>query len=550
MNKAANSLSCMPRGARTIFPLLLSVLIVLISVVPVRAQGCVPLPPYATDADRIGVNVITDYGKSFWDYDTDTLGAGWFIDYGPNPYLGSRPYLSTTVSATGTSDVASTDDSVAILDSMNDDDALLLAQDEESAVSVTAMAYAPVVRVADLDGGRSLAIHNLVQANPGMLWIIGNEPDRHMQDAIHPEEYAVKYHAAYKQIKEQDPTAQVAIAAVVEPTPLRRRYYDAVLNEYRRLYGHQMPVDVWNVHAFILRESNEWGAGIPTGVEEYADEGHLYDVPDHGNVEILKGLIRDFRKWMADRGYQNTPLIISEYGILLAPDYDAGNGRVYDYDTIGDYMRRSFDFFRTARNKATGYPADDYRLVQAWSWFGLNNYVYSYPDRQDGFNGNLFDHDSAAITPLGQAFSDYTTSLSLKYVDLAFRRIDVSHTQLPAQVQDKTVNVSLSIYNRGNVRINDSRIRFWLDSVEGGRQLLKEVKTPVVMSERCREVFDAYVTLPLPPLKEGYYSLIVEVSSANGEVEDPLPENGRKIIQLVVGDAIEWPLYYIPAISK
>jgi hypothetical protein len=61
------------------------------------AQGCAPLPPYAVDSDRIGMNVVVDQGKGVFDYDSDYLGAGWFLDYRLTPYTGSAS-ASTTAS--------------------------------------------------------------------------------------------------------------------------------------------------------------------------------------------------------------------------------------------------------------------------------------------------------------------------------------------------------------------------------------------------------------------------------------------------------------------
>ena len=58
-------------------------------------------------------------------------------------------------------------------------------------------------------------------------------------------------HAA---IKAADPTARVAIGGVTQPTPLRLRCLETVLAAYREQSGAEMPVDVWNVHNFILWE--------------------------------------------------------------------------------------------------------------------------------------------------------------------------------------------------------------------------------------------------------------------------------------------------------
>ncbi len=50
-----------------------------------------------------------------------------------------------------------------------------------------------------------------IQANPGSIWIVGNEVDRvFWQDDLMPEIYADAYHDAYHFIKQTDPTAKVA----------------------------------------------------------------------------------------------------------------------------------------------------------------------------------------------------------------------------------------------------------------------------------------------------------------------------------------------------
>ena len=46
----------------------------------------------------------------------------------------------------------------------------------------------------------------------------------------------------------------MAIGGVSQVTPLRLDYLERVLAAYEKQYGQPMPVDVWNVHTFILRE--------------------------------------------------------------------------------------------------------------------------------------------------------------------------------------------------------------------------------------------------------------------------------------------------------
>jgi hypothetical protein len=113
-------------------------------------------------------------------------------------------------------------------------------------------------------------IAETARAVPGALWLVGNEPDRATwQDDATPAQYAVAYHQAYTTLKQADPSALVAIAGVIQPSPVRLRYLEAALSAYQQLYGAPMPVDVWNVHNFILREERgAWGAEIPPGLPD------------------------------------------------------------------------------------------------------------------------------------------------------------------------------------------------------------------------------------------------------------------------------------------
>ena len=76
-------------------------------------------------------------------------------------------------------------------------------------------AYLPSYTITPrLDFSRS-GLGPIVQANPGQVWLIGNEPDRvDSQDDTMPDLYAEIYHEAYYFIKGIDPTARVAIGAV------------------------------------------------------------------------------------------------------------------------------------------------------------------------------------------------------------------------------------------------------------------------------------------------------------------------------------------------
>jgi len=237
-------------------------------------------------------------------------------------------------------------------------------------------------------------IQAAARANPGSVWLIGNEPDVRWQNNTTPERYAEIYHELYALLKAADPTSRIAIGGVTQPTPLRLAYLDRVLAAYEQRFGARMPVDIWNVHNFILREERDsWGVDIPPGMDVLT--GTLYTLDDHDNMDIFRDQIVSFRRWMAARGYRDRPLAVSEYGILMPTDYG------FDTARVQAFMAASFDFFLTARDEEIGYPADEYRLVQWWCWYSLAAGPNLYP------TGNLFDPVTKAPTPLGVAFATY-----------------------------------------------------------------------------------------------------------------------------------------------
>ncbi len=239
-------------------------------------------------------------------------------------------------------------------------------------------------------------IEQTAQAHPGALWLLGNEPDVAWQDNATPEEYAAHYGVLYPAIKAADPTARVAIAGVSQPTPLRMAYLDRVLAAYQAQFGAAMPVDVWNIHAFILREERDsWGVGIPPGMA--VDAGTLYEISDHDDMALFRQQIVDFRRWMAERGFRDAPLVVSEYGVLMPESYG------FPAEQVAGFMIETFDFFLTASDPDIGYPADENRLVQAFCWYSVADTVYPTP--------NLFDPKSGALTPVGEMFVAYAAGL-------------------------------------------------------------------------------------------------------------------------------------------
>ncbi len=256
------------------------------------------------------------------------------------------------------------------------------------------------------------SLRRAIVANPGSLWIIGNEPESIYQDRRTPEEYAEIYYSLYTYIKRYDRTAQVAVGGVVQPTPLRLAWLDRVLAHYRATYGRPMPVDVWNIHVQILQEKRgDYGADIPVGIA--TDQGRLYPWWENDSVAHLEQLVWEMRQWMAARGYRDKPLIISEFGVLMPnTHFDALDGPGAGQARVTAFMQASFDFLLTARDAEIGMPADGGRLVQRWLWFSLNHPSWEQiPGGMSGFNGGLADPFTQELTPYGQAYSAYMRAL-------------------------------------------------------------------------------------------------------------------------------------------
>jgi hypothetical protein len=122
------------------------------------------------------------------------------------------------------------------------------------------------------------------------------------------------------------------------------------------------------------------------------------------NMALFQGQIVAMRQWMAARGYRNTPLIISEYGILYPQQ------RGFDYYRVSNFLRASFDYLLTASDPALGYPADDNHLVQAWNWFSLDETHFA----GGGLTwGALFDPDTHQRTPMGDVWVSYVNEKGL-----------------------------------------------------------------------------------------------------------------------------------------
>lgn len=382
-----------------------------------------PLPRICSESDRFGVAVA----GSIQGYDVGLLHAGWYHNFTVNlfpPRPAGMDYVQT------------------------------IRLSDDGPFADRACSACPTWQVLD----------TVAQANPGSVWIIGNEQDR--QDYVKAARYVELYHEFYNFLKAHDPAGLVGIGGVVQSTPIRLQYLDMILEAYEKKYKTKMPVDVWNVHDYVLREGIDgWGCGIPPETDPSLAEA--YGINDHDNLEYWTGHLIELRKWMRDRGYQDRPLIVTEFGILMPELYG------YDYTRVRDFMLATFDWMMTATDPSTGYPADGNRLVQAWAWYSLNDPAF------EGYTSwnHLFNPDTFNITRLGQQYAAYTAPLTDPFpgsIDL--EPVAIWHAEpQPPEGNPVSMTVMAEIQNNGGTTANNVVVRFERDGVHAGDVILPSI---------------------------------------------------------------------------
>lgn len=376
----------------------------------------------------------------------------------------------------------------------------------------------------------------IIAANPGALWLVGNEADCIWQDNVLPENYAQIYHSVYTFIKGHDPTSRVAAGGIVQPTPLRMQYLDLVLEAYDSLYGEPLPTDAWHMHSFILREASCdvypdscYGCEIPPGIT--AAHGMLYILDDSDDIAIFQNRLVQFRQWLKDQGYQNTSLFITEYGTLLpyyAFLYYDSEGNPFDEARASAFMYDTFDYLLVASNPNTGYPPDENRLVQRWLWYSL--------DDTANYGGALFEPATKDPMQLANDFATYTAAIS-PTADLF--AVDIGQMGPPplSPSSSVTVTVRLRVSNPGNVAITQP-ITISLVDGEGAPLFPDQVITEGISG--CATVKE--ITVTWPNLSSGGYVIRAIVDPLDEIDESNEDNNEAEGIVLVASTRVLLPL--------
>ena len=394
--------------------------------------------------------------------------------------------------------------------------------------------YFPVIRLEQTQSGYNYSfkpnrppateatLRAIVASLPGHYWIIGNEPDRlQFQDDMEPHMYARAYHDLYHIIKDEDPTAKVVAGAIVQPTPVRLRYLDLVLESYYQNYKQAMPVDAWAFHNFVLNEASCsyysdkvppeelgqicWGADIPPGVN--ATDGLRIDVQDNDRIDLFKEQVIRFRQWMADRGYRDTPAFLSEFGILMPPGIFNPD---FDNARVNAFMDESFDFLMNTTDPDIGYPGDNNRLVQRFAWYSVDDLV--------NHNGYLFDPNlptANSRTEMGDNFADYTNAVD-GTVDFYMDTVSMVGTPPLTSQGTTTVTLQAVIGNSGNLAAaTPATVRFYNGNPNSGGQLIGTAQT--ISLEGCGE--QNTVQIEWGGVTPGNYTIYARVQTSQNELD-------------------------------
>lgn len=236
----------------------------------------------------------------------------------------------------------------------------------------------------------------IAQANPGSLWLVGNEVENPFQANFNPETYARAYKETRDMLLSYDPTARVSIAGVTQATPLRLQWLDRMLTRYYQNYGPVFPTSVFTVHGYQFREvAGSWGAGIPVGLT--ATVGISYTWSDTiSSAKFIENVVR-FRTWMNAKGFRAKALYITEYGPSGPDTYPGGWAQVASYT-----LTETMGYMTSATSSVYGYQNDSNRLVQRWNFFAL--------DLWPAFGGSYLVNEDKTLSPLGLSWEKYVRS--------------------------------------------------------------------------------------------------------------------------------------------
>lgn len=334
--------------------------------------------------------------------------------------------------------------------------------------------YLPTYTITPALGSSTL--NNIITNKPGSLWIVGNEVDRgpnpndtvSIQDDTFPQIYAQAYHDVYYYLKQRDPTARVANSALVQVTPGRLQYLDLMWQAYIDRYGVSMPVDVWNMHIYILPEATSEGqpnsiASIALGTDPALAKREsggnpavcaldsVYCYAEHDDMHVFAQQVIAMRQWMKNHGQQEKPLILSEYSLLYPYEIDGTScflqdefGNCFTPQRVKTFLLNSFTYLENTKDPNLGYLADDNRLIQQWLWFSINSNPL-------GKVSNLTNDNGSSLSDLGLTYQSHVQQITpTKNLIISKIQPDVVFTNGAGSA---TATLTATILNNGNTQV-------------------------------------------------------------------------------------------------
>jgi hypothetical protein len=246
-----------------------------------------------------------------------------------------------------------------------------------------------------------------------------------------------------------------------------------------------------------------------------APYGMLYGIEDNDNFEVFKQFIGDFRQWMQSRGYQDKPLIITEFGIQMPADYG------FDTARVNTFMNKTFDYLASAAGP-TGNPLDGNRYVQQFAWYSLD---VGAPEA----NGPLFDSRTGQITAFGQNYAAYTAHVASQ-VNL---QIVSTGVEITPQGSGNDIRVITRFVNNGNVQVaGPVKVRVYDgDPRAGGKPIAADAEVSNVNG--CASAVSVVTSGPLQSGLPNPTNAWVVVDPDNQIVEANESDNAVRVVILV-----------------
>jgi PKD repeat protein len=161
-----------------------------------------------------------------------------------------------------------------------------------------------------------------VQANPGKIWIIGNEPNG--QDGLTPTQYARMFHTYYTFIRAIDPTTKFAVAGLAGAATTSSfngnvSWWNQALSSYQQQFGENMPIDIWNCHGY------RWVGNLDpdtTMAEYFTPYRHYVDTVSNGAYAGKELWLTEFGVPTWDVALE--PSLVAEFARQIGPRLEAG----------------------------------------------------------------------------------------------------------------------------------------------------------------------------------------------------------------------------------